>query len=241
MIEHVADRGLDQANAAKAVPVTDQRQRVRVWDLPTRVFHWLLVVCTAGAVACAQVGGNWMEWHVRFGAAVLALLAFRLLWGLIGPRYARFSSFLYSPGAMLSSLRQLFRDSPRHAGHSPTGALSVYALLGVLIVQGVSGLFSSDSISTEGPLVAMASESTVSWATWVHLRLQWVIYGLLALHIAAVTAYLVVKKDDLIGAMVHGDKRGLEANPASDTTLVRVVGIGLMAASVALSLWAFGG
>jgi cytochrome b len=240
MMEQVADRRPDRANPSRVVSSTKGRV-VRIWDLPTRLFHWLLLFCIVGSVASAQVGGNWMEWHVRFGAAALGLLSFRLVWGVIGPRYARFTSFLYSPRVVLSSLRRIFSDPRRHAGHSPTGALSVYALLGVLLVQALSGLFSSDSISTEGPLVAMASESTVGWATWVHVTLQWAIYGLVALHVAAVTAYLAVKKDNLIGAMVHGDKAGLEASPTSDTAVVRVAGIGLMAVSVGTSLWLCGG
>jgi cytochrome b len=213
---------------------------VRVWDLPTRVFHWSLLSCIVGAVVSAQLGGNWMEWHVRLGASTLGLLAFRVVWGLIGPRYARFGSFLYAPGVVLAHLRQLRSTVERHAGHSPSGAVSVFALLGVLVAQVLTGLFSSDSISTDGALVRFASETTVSLATSVHVKLQWALYALVALHGVAVLAYLVVKKDNLIRPMLHGDKAGIQAPHAADSIAVRSAGLALMLGSVAGAVWLFG-
>src|SRR5438034_4108859 len=153
-----------------AAPVKVRRAGVRVWDLPTRVFHWTLLACVSGAVVSAQIGGNWMEWHVRFGAATAGLLAFRVVWGFIGPRYARFRSFVRAPGTVLADLFK--RGSERHAGHSPSGGASVLALLGVLGALVFSGLLSSDAISTEGALVRYASESTVTLATSLHHKLQ---------------------------------------------------------------------
>lgn len=238
MMENVAHR-VEYAQQATGAPPAVRRRGVRVWDLPTRLFHWLLLACIAAAVASAQVGGNWMEWHVRFGAAALGLLAFRGIWGVVGPRYARFASFLYAPRVMLAALKRLFTDPQRHPGHSPTGALSVFALLGVLIIQAASGLFSSDSISTEGPLVHLVDETMVSLATTLHKSLQWALYGLVALHVVAVLSHVLFKKDDLIGAMVHGDKHGIQAAAASDSGVVRAAGFGLMAACVAASLWLF--
>lgn len=211
---------------------------VRVWDLPTRTFHWLLLVCISGAVASALVGGNLMEWHMRFGAGSLGLLAFRVVWGLVGPRYARFRSFLYSPRLAFAYLTGMRKGAQqRHAGHSPSGALSVFAILGILLAQALSGLFSSDLISTDGPFVRHASEAMVSLASRVHVTLQWAIYALVALHVVVVIAYLLVKKDDLIGPMVHGNKYGIQAPDASDTPQVRVAGIALMAICVMTSLW----
>jgi cytochrome b len=220
-------------------PVAVRAGGVRVWDLPTRLFHWLLLASVTGAVATAQIGGNLMDWHFRFGACTLGLLAFRLAWGFIGPRYARFSSFVYTPRVVLRSLRQLRNEKTRHAGHSPSGALSVFALLGILLTQVLSGLFSSDSIGTDGPMTRYASEATVNWATWVHHTVQWMIYGLVALHVAAVMAYLLVKKDNLIRSMLDGDKHGLSAPEASDTRVVRVAGLMLMVLCISLSLWLF--
>ena len=224
--------------AGTAVAIADST-RVRVGDLPTRVFHWALVTCVAATVASAQQGGNWMAWHTRLGAVILGLLAFRIVWGLVGPRYARFRSFLYGPRALVAHFKSMRSEADRHAGHSPSGAASVFALLGVLVSLCASGLFSSDSISTDGPLVRFASEAQVSLATSVHVTLQWVIYGLVALHVAAVLAYLVFKKDDLIRPMINGDKPGIRAPGATDSFGVRLGGLTLMLGSVAGAVWLF--
>ncbi|HJW11473.1 MAG TPA: cytochrome b/b6 domain-containing protein [Albitalea sp.] len=226
--------------AARSLPDTAGSPRVRVWDLPTRVFHWSLLGCVAGAVYSAEVGGNWMEWHLRFGAATLGLLAFRIVWGFAGPRYARFRSFLYAPSAVFAHLKKL-GSAERHAGHSPSGAASVFALLGVLVAQSVSGLFSSDSIATDGALVRYVSEASVSLATSVHVKLQWVLYALVGLHVVAVLAYLLVKRDNLIGPMLHGDKAALHAPHAADSMAVRVAGLALIGGTVAAAVWLFGG
>lgn len=206
---------------------------VKVWDLPTRLFHWSLVSCCTGAVVTAQLGGNWMDWHLRFGVATLGLLVFRVLWGLIGPRYARFTSFHASPHAVLAYLRK----GSRHAGHSPTGALAVCAMLGLLLLQAGTGLFTSDSIATEGPWVHLASDELISWASWLHERTQWVLYGMVGLHIAAVLIYLLFKREDLITPMINGNKRGIHATPAADGKVVRLVGLMLIGGSVGLALW----
>jgi cytochrome b len=217
-----------------------QHSAIRVWDMPTRVFHWSLLVCVIGAVASARLGGNWMEWHVHLGAATVGLLVFRIVWGLVGPRYARFRSFLYAPGVVLAHLKKMHIAGRPHAGHSPSGSLSVIALLGVLGAQAISGLVSSDSITTDGPLVRFAGESTVSLATSIHVTLQWAIYGFVALHVAAVVAYLVVKKEDLIGPMFHGDKPGIRAPHAADSIGVRIAGLALMSGSLAGTVWLLG-
>lgn len=228
---------LDGDWPALAVPMARARRAgVRVWDLPTRVFHWALLACVIGAVASAQLGGNWMDWHPRCGAAILGLLVFRIIWGFAGPRYARFRSFAHGPQAVWAHLKAARNRSHRHAGHSPAGWASVFAMLGVLVALSASGLLSSDSISLEGALVRFASESIVDWATRVHVWLQWVLYTLVGLHLAAVLAYLLVKKDNLIGPMVHGDKTGIRAREAADSFGVRLVGLALMGGAVAAAI-----
>lgn len=211
---------------------------VKVWDLPTRVFHWALATTVSGAVVTAQLGGNWIDWHLRLGIATLALLAFRLVWGVVGPRYARFSSFLFSPRTVFAYLRQGL--AKRHAGHTPSGAVAVFAMLSVLLIQAISGLFSSDSISTDGPLVHLVAEGTVSLATWLHVRMQWVIYVLVALHVIAVLGYLVLKKDNLIAPMANGRKHGVRAPDAADTLAVRTAGVVLLAAFGGLAFYWLG-
>src|SRR5690606_20858784 len=127
--------------------------RVRIWDLPTRLFHWLFAASVIGAFVTVKVGGLWMDYHPRFGYTALGLLIFRLLWGLVGPRYARFSQFVKGPAATLRYLR-----APRRmAGHNPLGAWSVLALLLAVGVQTTTGLFATDGIFTEGPLASRIS------------------------------------------------------------------------------------
>jgi cytochrome b len=188
---------------------------VRVWDAPTRAFHWLLAGSVIGMVVTAKLGGNWMEWHIRLGPGVLALLVFRLAWGCVGGHWSRFSSFFYGP---LSVMQYLKGQAPVHqqVGHSPLGALSVFALLGVLLLQVATGLVSDDEIAFFGPLARFVDGSTVSQATAFHKDIgQWLVLGLVGLHLVAIGVYQFIKKQNLIGPMVHGDKSVPDVVPAS--------------------------
>ena len=177
---------------------------VRVWDLPTRLFHWALVVCIVGLVTTAQIGGNAMEWHFRFGYSVLTLLLFRLLWGFVGGHWSRFSTFLYSPASLLRYLRSGEVDG-QPLGHSPLGALSVFAILGLLLQVG-TGLFSDDEIAAVGPLSKLASGAVVSQLTHYHKDIGKVIVLILVLlHIGAIAFYRIKRKKDLIRPMLIGD------------------------------------
>ncbi len=189
--------------------------RTRIWDLPTRCFHWLLAAAVIALVVSAKVGGNAMVWHVRLGYAVMALLLFRIVWGLVGGRWSRFQSFLYSPRTTLQYLRGQGSDA-LGIGHSPTGSLSVFALLLVLAFQVASGLFSDDEIAFTGPLARFASSALVGQATWYHKDVgQWLVIALVVLHVAAVLFYLGIKKHNLIRPMLGGDKLLAVPAPAS--------------------------
>ena len=178
---------------------------VRVWDLPTRLFHWALVVCIVGLVTTAQIGGNAMEWHFRFGYSVLTLLLFRLLWGFVGGHWSRFSTFLYSPASLLRYLRGREVDG-QPLGHSPLGALSVFAILALLLLQVGTGLFSDDEIAAVGPLSKLASGAVVSQLTHYHKDIGKVIVLILVLlHIGAIAFYRIKRKKDLIRPMLIGD------------------------------------
>ena len=177
---------------------------VRVWDLPLRLFHWLLVVCVVGSIVSAKRGQ--LDLHFWFGYAILALLVFRLLWGLVGPRYARFGSFLFSPAALVRYLRGA-PDAPRTLGHTPLGALSAFALLAIIGSQAASGLFVSDEIATEGPLARLVSAKTVGQASWWHHVNERLIFAIIGLHLAALLFYRVVRRLSLVKPMVVGDKR----------------------------------
>jgi cytochrome b len=219
---------------------------VRVWDLPTRLFHWLLLLAVLAMVVTAKLGGNWMEWHLRLGPAVLALLAFRVLWGLAGGHWSRFASFTYGPSALLGYLRGRAPLTHR-VGHTPLGALSVYALLLVLLVlllQVGSGLISDDEIAFMGPLVRWVPGAWVSQATEYHKHIgQYLLYGLVALHLLALVAYRVLKKQNLVAAMVHGDKTVDGAvRASSDRAGTRAAGLLVfvltLAASYGVLRWA---
>lgn len=189
----------------------------RVWDLPTRLFHWVLAFCVISSIVSAKIGGNAMVWHFRLGYAVFALLAFRLVWGLIGGHWSRFARFIYSPAAVLRYLRRQSRADEFHdVGHSPPGAFSVFALLGVLAVQVATGLFADDEIANTGPLIRFVSgETSLALTAWHKNWGQWLIIGLVVLHIVAIVFYLLARKRNLVAPMVLGDKPLPAGTPAS--------------------------
>lgn len=203
--------------------------QVRVWDLPTRLFHWSLMACVVGLVITGNVGGNAMVWHGRLGYAVLTLLLFRLAWGLVGGHWSRFSSFIYAPSSILAYLRGQGR--PEHSvGHSPLGALSVFALLLVLLLQVSSGLFADDEIAFTGPLAGLVSGDWVSEATRYHKNVgKFILIALVVLHLAAIAFYKLVKKQSLVAPMVGGDKVVPSLVPASqDNTGTRLLALVLL-------------
>lgn len=179
---------------------------IKVWDLPTRLFHGLLLAAVLGLLITANLGGNWMVWHLRLGHGVLALLVFRLAWGFMGGHWSRFASFLYGPASIRAYLYG--QGEPRHRlGHNPLGALSVWAMLAVLALQVGTGLMSDDDIAFFGPLTAYVSADAVKLATAYHTQVgKWLLLALVALHLAAVLYHQWVRREPLVGAMVHGRK-----------------------------------
>lgn len=199
---------------------------VRVWDLPTRLFHWALVVCVVGLVITANVGGNWMNWHLRLGYTVLSLLLFRLVWGFIGGHWSRFSNFVYGPSTVLAYLRG--HAKPEHRiGHNPLGMLSVLALLFILLAQVGTGLISDDEIAFTGPLVRFVSGETISDATSYHKNIgKFIMIALVVIHLLAIAFYKLVKKDNLVRPMVIGDKEvSFPARSARDTAGSRIAAL----------------
>lgn len=209
---------------------------VRIWDLPTRLFHWLLVVCVAGSIISAKIGGNAMVWHGRFGAALLALLAFRLLWGLLGGHWSRFASFVQGPGAVLAHLRG---SAPPTPGHNPLGALSVLAMLLLLCLQIGSGLMSDDEIAYAGPLARLVPGATVELAGYWHKSIgQYLLFALLALHLLAIAWHAGVRRENLVGPMFSGDKTLAQPVAGSrDDAGSRALAALLFTACAALAAW----
>lgn len=209
----IADPTSENADMSK-----DAMEPVRVWDLPTRLFHWVLALSVLGSVVTAKIGGNAMVWHFRLGYLALGLLLFRLAWGLVGGRWSRFSSFAWGPAALLRYLRARPLAGERFdVGHSPLAALSVFAMLGLLALQVATGLFADDEIANVGPLNRWVSGRAAHWMTDLHKTLGGVVLvGLIALHLAAVAFHRVVRRLDLIRPMLVGDKHLPPDTPASD-------------------------
>jgi len=209
--------------------------RVRVWDLPTRLFHWLFAVAVTGALITVQLGGLYMDWHARFGQLALALLIFRLIWGFCGPRYARFSQFLHGPRAILDYLRQ---NAPV-AGHNPLGGWAVVAMLLVIGFQAMTGLFANDEILTAGPLAGLVSNDTSLYLTWLHGLNKILVYALIILHLLAVIVwYTLIRRQGIITPMVSGNAlvADLPAHALPSEDGVRIWLRALLVAALACSI-----
>ena len=178
------------------------------WDLPVRLFHWALVLLVAGSVVTGLLGGNLMVWHMRFGYAILALVLFRVLWGLAGSSTARFSDFLYGPRRVAGFAGALLKRREAHyLGHNPLGGWMVVVLLAALLFQASSGLFANDDIAIEGPLYPFIGKDLSDRLTGLHKLNIKLIYGLVALHVAAVLFHWLARGENLVRAMFSGDKQ----------------------------------
>ena len=209
--------------------------KIRVWDLPIRVFHWTLAISMVGSVVSVKMGE--MELHGWFGVLALSLLCFRLIWGFVGSHPARFKSFVVGPR---TTLRYLQSNWPV-MGHNPLGAWSVLALLGLALLQAFTGLGTSDDIFFDGPLVAHLPNAAVAVMGSIHLAMEPVIYALVGLHVAAIAYYRLARKEDLLSAMFSGDRDvSVEATekekPARDDAGLRLTG--LMVFLISLILFA---
>jgi cytochrome b len=216
-------------------------KKIRVWDLPTRLFHWSLAACVIGLVITANVGGNAMVWHFRLGYCVISLLLFRLVWGFIGGYWSRFGSFVPSPSTLIGYLRGN-AESHHSVGHNPLGALSVLALLFFCFAQAAIGLISDDEIVAAGPLVSKVPMAWVPIATFIHTEVTKVVLIVLVfLHLAAILWYRFKKGENLITPMIMGDKELPEITAVShDTAASRAVAavvLLLCAGVVSAMLW----
>jgi cytochrome b len=189
-------------------PGAETRASVRVWDLPTRVFHWALVALILLLYATGDYGLLDMRWHFWLGYAALALIVFRLLWGLFGSQTSRFADFVRGPIAVARYVKiQISTNEHFSAGHNPLGGWSVLALLLSVLLQSVTGLFASDEIDTDGPFAGSVSGYTVKLMTRLHHWNENVLLLLVALHVAAVLFYLLIKHDNLVTPMITGRKQ----------------------------------
>ena len=182
-------------------------QEHAAWDLSTRAFHWLLAVLVVFSFTTGKIGGPWLEWHMRSGYAILALLLFRLGWGLVGSRNARFVEFVRGPHAAATYLREIIAGRvPAAAGHNPVGGWMVVAMLALLALQAATGLFANDESSHEGPLAKMVSNAVVDRMSVIHQYNQWLVVAAASFHVAAILVYQWVLKVNLIRPMISGPR-----------------------------------
>lgn len=213
----------------------EQQDSQLVWNLPTRVFHWLLVLCISAMLVTGLSDNlDWMEWHQKIGYVLLGLLIFRIFWGIFGQDYGRFSRFPLHPKSVVGYLRN------KHSalGHNPLGALSVVAMLLAIATQVISGLMTSDGFYVEGPWVYWADDNWVDVAGSVHDFNWMVIAALISLHISAVVYHQWIKKHPLIKPMVTGYTKTPPAT--SETTATPVAPLKAMLMVVASGLLAWG-
>jgi cytochrome b len=211
---------------------------VRVWDVPVRIFHWTLVALLVASVVCVKIRGNAMEWHVRCGYAILALVLFRIVWGFVGTHHARFTAFVRGPGAVVRYARSIVaRQHETHAGHNPLGGWMIVLMLVALVAQAGLGLFSNDDIALEGPLVRLVGKDLSDTLTSLHHRGAWAIFALAGLHVGAVAFYLVALKENLVRPMVTGTKK-LHPAHAPDDIRDAPLRAALLLAGCAALVWA---
>lgn len=212
-------------------------QPVKIWDWPVRLTHWSFVVLVPAMYFTAE-NSAW-GWHKRLGVVLLGLLIFRILWGFVGTDTARFARFVKGPGKVIAYLRGNY-DPKREIGHSPLGALAVLALLGVMLVQVVLGLFAGNIYDgATGPLNPLVGIGTADWMTDTHEWFYWVVFGMIGLHLAAI-AFYGAKLQNLIGPMVGGKaEKAPEVADNSDPSLAAL--IGAIAASAGIAVWVYSG
>ncbi len=210
--------------------------RVRIWDGPTRIFHWAIVLLIPAMWWTAE--NEQTALHVTLGLVMVALIAFRLIWGLIGSSTARFASFLKGPRRVRSHLRG---DGVRAIGHSPLGGWSVAAMLLVLVIQVGLGLFAEDDDGlVAGPLSSLVSVETAETLTEQHEFMFNVLLALIALHIAAVLYYALVKRRNLVGPMISGSgvmPAGTES--IRKVSVLRIAFALAVSVGIALYLWSW--
>jgi cytochrome b len=180
---------------------------VQVWDAPVRLFHWLLVLLVATSFTTGKLGGSWLAWHFRSGYCILTLVLFRIVWGVVGSRTARFSDFIHGPARILSHARSLrAAGTAATPGHNPLGGLMVLLLLALLLAQATTGLFADDDAGTRAPLADKVSDSVVSLLTAIHKVNVNILLACVAVHVCAALFYFLVKKENLVRPMFTGRK-----------------------------------
>ena len=209
----------------------DGSTAVPVWDIPVRLFHWILVLLIAFSWLSNKM--DWMTWHMYSGYTILTLVLFRILWGFVGSTHARFSDFIYGPRALIGHIKTLpSRTAAKFAGHNPLGGISVVLILLCVLAQAGTGLFANDDIINEGPLFKHVSKELSDWLTTIHKYNFNVLLALIVVHVGAVLYYLFYKSENLIKPMFTGRKHLPEGMSAATMRSLGLAGV-LLAVSAA--------
>lgn len=206
------------------MPDSQKTSSYLVWDIPTRLFHWLLVATLVFQYASAEWFDDMIQWHSYGGYFCLGLIIFRVLWGIIGSHYARFSQFVVSPKSVAKYLmNNKYKTESKHEslGHNPLGAYSVIAMLSIILTQALSGLFISDNIFTDGPYYGVLSDKWQNIVEFIHRNTFNLIIAFVVLHLAAIIFYKLVKKQALVAAMFNGKKTLIGENIDSKLPVIR--------------------
>jgi cytochrome b len=189
---------------------------VLVWDIPVRVFHWLIVALVVAAYATWRL--NWIVWHQWIGYATLTLLLFRLSWGFLGSETARFSSFLASPRNVLQHLKGSLRREPDYrVGHNPAGSWMVVLLIALLLAETLTGVYIANDIADEGPLTELVPAWAANAIAASHAILWDALLAAIILHVLAIAGFAAIKGQNLLRPMITGTKI-LSANVAAPRT-----------------------
>ncbi|MFC3095971.1 cytochrome B [Alteromonas sediminis] len=209
-------------------PINDfmDQQTQTIWDIPVRICHWAIVLLVIAQWVTAELLDDAIQWHAWFGYGLLGVVVFRLLWGFIGSRYARFGQFLASPKTVLHYLVATFKgEAPTYTGHNPLGGWMALFLLLVLLVQSITGLFMTDEIFFSAPYFSAVSSDVQSLMNTLHHQAFTVIQIAVLLHVIAALIYVFVKKQPIIKAMVTGKKPTPESGISHDYWLKLIVSI----------------
>ena len=188
-------------------PNSDAHRTVKVWDLPTRLFHWSLVILFGVSWASIELSDNAFNIHMYSGYTILALVVFRLLWGVFGSTTARFANFVRGLRPTLHYAATILQPKPsNHIGHNPFGGWMVVLMLGLLLFQTTTGLFANDDIINEGPLAHWISKDMSDILSGLHQTAFNILLALAGLHIVAVLFYRFFKRENLVTPMITGNK-----------------------------------
>jgi cytochrome b len=215
-----------------------------VWDLPLRLFHWALAIAVSICLYTGINGGFYeMDWHKISGYVVLGLLLFRMAWGIVGPRHARFTTLIHGPGAIWRWLRPALRREPAVvAGHNPLAGWFVLLTLLALLLQATTGLFATDDIFTDGPLrhlapaefLGMTQNEFLRLATRIHRQGEEIILVLVGLHLFAILAHRIYLREPLVSAMITGRRQGAAEDAAISSQRI-LLGLTIAAAAAGLT------